>query len=909
MAASSVEERLFDDFMVVGLGASLVQPNTSSPLAPKLLYHLRKGEADAVDAASIAEFCFPEVDDLNSIHECESFTFTLTQDDGTRVFGFCRRLAQRSQLPVCLCILSRRLWFALFMQMLQTIQDNYDLARFVPAFVQCAYDAPLPPAGSGKLISIEPLIRGKSYWGTFSMTPPHDDDRPTGVPYQGLLSELGVANMLLVLGALMTEQRVVFTGAKWGKVSGCAHAATSLLYPLQWQHIYIPVLPRSKLAYASAPMPFVLGVAKRDLAALQAEPGAEDIVFVDVDAGKLWGTNEVLEAAQLPSPHRERLHHDLSRLARSAPSTPGAIVPYVIDNAAVADAVLGLMARLLGTYRRFLRPKPDTAGGGNGDSGGSEQHCIHPAFDEERFVVEAAPSVQPFLRTMRGSQLFEVFVRTHVELSDDERQRSPFEIAVRQTPPEELSPEYVFAGAEPIDHATSRDMLAAARERAADRLRAGGDKLRAGVAALRDADKQKQAADKLRAGSDRLRASVAVAGAATRAGVAVAGAAALEKLRRAREPSHRLSTTRPGSTVDERPTAGLGSVDGVPARWPPSVPGTGPAQAPPAPGEGGGNDEDPWLAEMLRLSALEHATSMSAAAGAGTAAEQAAREEDELQLALAISASLAEAQAARSDESATLFDIDAGESPQANSHNPVPPPSLPPAAATAGDLELLFVNLDGGGDGGGLLGGRRTPIGAGGDGDLLGDGGSDLLGGGSNLPGSVGSMAADFPGVGTVDLLSADGPVNLLSGGNGHLLAGGGSGGRVGDDGAVSSSGANDGRHDDLFASLHPVANSTEDGMTNLESLLLPSAPLLPAAVAPAVGVFAPPSETPPAAALPAAQTSFSALQPATFLTGMATVPGPDSLMPPPAPAVAIPPPAVAPTSVESVMDPTKFSL
>ena len=33
-----------------------------------------------------------------------------------------------------------------------------------------------------------------------------------------------------VLGALMIEQRVVFVGARWGHVSGCAHAATVMLY-------------------------------------------------------------------------------------------------------------------------------------------------------------------------------------------------------------------------------------------------------------------------------------------------------------------------------------------------------------------------------------------------------------------------------------------------------------------------------------------------------------------------------------------------------------------------------------------------------------------------------------------------------------------------------------------------------
>ena len=106
--------------------------------------------------------------------------------------------------------------------------------------------------------------------------------------YEPLFRALSVQQVLRVLAALMLEQRVVFIGAQYGHVSACAHAAGSLLYPLEWQHIFVPVLPRSMLScagvlhpslaclllgwlaasalfrllrrYVSAPMPFVLGV-------------------------------------------------------------------------------------------------------------------------------------------------------------------------------------------------------------------------------------------------------------------------------------------------------------------------------------------------------------------------------------------------------------------------------------------------------------------------------------------------------------------------------------------------------------------------------------------------------------------------------------------------------------------------
>lgn len=43
-------------------------------------------------------------------------------------------------------------------------------------------------------------------------------------------------------------------------LSSCVHAAMAMLYPFAWQHVFIPLLPADMLEYASAPMPFVIGV-------------------------------------------------------------------------------------------------------------------------------------------------------------------------------------------------------------------------------------------------------------------------------------------------------------------------------------------------------------------------------------------------------------------------------------------------------------------------------------------------------------------------------------------------------------------------------------------------------------------------------------------------------------------------
>ena len=86
---------LFDDFLVVGLQAA-----DAAPPKPSLLYCFRTAQGvggASVEAhnTAVVEFCFPDQEDASMLKlHSESFTFTLTQDDGSRTFGFSRRLAQ-----------------------------------------------------------------------------------------------------------------------------------------------------------------------------------------------------------------------------------------------------------------------------------------------------------------------------------------------------------------------------------------------------------------------------------------------------------------------------------------------------------------------------------------------------------------------------------------------------------------------------------------------------------------------------------------------------------------------------------------------------------------------------------------------------------------------------------------------
>jgi DENN domain-containing protein 1 len=61
--------------------------------------------------------------------------------------------------------------------------------------------------------------------------------------------------MIEIFAALLAERRIIFKSSNLEKLSSCLQASCSLLYPMTWQHIFIPILPTKLKDYLLAPMP------------------------------------------------------------------------------------------------------------------------------------------------------------------------------------------------------------------------------------------------------------------------------------------------------------------------------------------------------------------------------------------------------------------------------------------------------------------------------------------------------------------------------------------------------------------------------------------------------------------------------------------------------------------------------
>uniref|UniRef100_A0A3B4TH35 DENN domain containing 1C n=1 Tax=Seriola dumerili TaxID=41447 RepID=A0A3B4TH35_SERDU len=75
-----------------------------------------------------------------------------------------------------------------------------------------------------------------------------------------LIVAVDVGNLLQLYASMLFERRILIFASKLSTLTSCVHALSAVLYPMYWQHIFIPVLPPHLLDYCCAPMPYLIGV-------------------------------------------------------------------------------------------------------------------------------------------------------------------------------------------------------------------------------------------------------------------------------------------------------------------------------------------------------------------------------------------------------------------------------------------------------------------------------------------------------------------------------------------------------------------------------------------------------------------------------------------------------------------------
>ncbi|XP_070795411.1 DENN domain-containing protein 1B [Pituophis catenifer annectens] len=335
---------------------------------PVVLWKFPEDFGDQAVLQSIPKFCFPF--DITRVTQVgQHFTFVLTDIESKQRFGFCRLT---SGGKVCLCILSYLPWFEMYYKLLNTLAEY--LAKEQEAdlndLLETWHNHSVPEANTPISLNLH------SYFITPDLT-----GLPT-VPESRNLTEYFVAvdvnNMLQLYASMLHERRIIITSSKLSTLTACVHGSAALLYPMYWQHIYIPVLPPHLLDYCCAPMPYLIGVHFSLMERVKSK-SLEDVVMLNVDTNTL--ETPFNDLSNLPSEVVSALKNQLKK--QSTATGDG-----------VARAFLRAQVALFGSYRDALRYKPG-------------EPII---FCEESFIKHRSSSTKHFLETAVNLQLFKQFI-------------------------------------------------------------------------------------------------------------------------------------------------------------------------------------------------------------------------------------------------------------------------------------------------------------------------------------------------------------------------------------------------------------------------------------------------------------------------------------------------------------------
>nr|XP_023403993.1 DENN domain-containing protein 1B isoform X8 [Loxodonta africana] len=302
-------------------------------------------------------------------------------------YGNSQRTLETSYLP----------WFEVYYKLLNTLADylTKELESDLNDTLKSLYNHPVPKANtpinlsvasiqlnqeifiaSEQVLKEQPSLAPHSYFIAPDVT-----GLPT-IPESRNLTEYFVAvdvnNMLELYASMLHERRVIITSSKLSTLTACLHGSAALLYPMFWQHIYIPVLPPHLLDYCCAPMPYLIGI-HSSLIERVKNKSLEDVVMLNVDTNTL--ESPFNDLSNLPSDVVSALKNKLKK--QSTATGDG-----------VARAFLRAQAALFGSYRDALRYKPGEP----------------ITFCEESFVKHRSSLMKHFLETAVNLQLFKQFI-------------------------------------------------------------------------------------------------------------------------------------------------------------------------------------------------------------------------------------------------------------------------------------------------------------------------------------------------------------------------------------------------------------------------------------------------------------------------------------------------------------------
>ncbi|XP_044068802.1 DENN domain-containing protein 2D-like isoform X3 [Siniperca chuatsi] len=389
-----VSGQYFFEYLVV---VSLKKTKDGSSYEPQITYQFPKRdgmarfqkEEEEKTLKAITLFCFPEGINWAPLTEyhSETFSFVLTEIDGSRRNGYCRRLlpgGKGARPPEAYCIISSAACFGLFSKIFDEVEKRRQISMaMIYPFMQKLREASFPAPGN--TVEIKSFIP-ESGTEIIRLTRPLDSWLEH-VDFATLFGCLTDEEVLQVFAAAVLERRIIFIADELSTLSQIIHAVAALLYPFTWQHTLISIVPEILIDVVMAPTPYLLGVQKHLLDQITDQ---SDLLVVDLsdDKKETFIVSIGDERSILPPKLKTEILEALSK--RQKTSTVEEL------NRVVSEAFLLFFVKTVGHYASYV--KRGRAGGGV-----FENRSFYKAIESK--------TTRHFVKQFIQTQMFDMFIQ------------------------------------------------------------------------------------------------------------------------------------------------------------------------------------------------------------------------------------------------------------------------------------------------------------------------------------------------------------------------------------------------------------------------------------------------------------------------------------------------------------------
>jgi hypothetical protein len=407
--------------------------------------------SDSPFLLNAASFCLPEglqveLFDVRKVPMPKWYPFVLTEQSGRRIYGaslvfwepilnndakgktdsvWRERSGEAETMLLhktkCIAVMSHHAYFSPFKKILQFLyrlslgQSVVPIERYISHFLGTV---PSPP-----VCGLHEIDWRLGAGNKISFARPAATQLPlVDLSFLPLFHMLDPNNVAKLLCLFLLEKKVLLCSTHMPLLCYIAEAVRSLMFPIDYHGVYIPMCSHELAAVLDAPVPFVIGMNSEYVSRLVVPRG---VWCVDLDTNSMHcsevegsssnSNKTMIENLFLEMRPVKRFVLGMTRQLKLAgvkadgnwsvidafqTSQEGMLAStsnLSVDN--IRNEALKMMTEFLRTYRTFLNTK-------NG-----KVTCMDDMFDKESFLVEAKIEYQPFLEGLVLTQCFGAFIQ------------------------------------------------------------------------------------------------------------------------------------------------------------------------------------------------------------------------------------------------------------------------------------------------------------------------------------------------------------------------------------------------------------------------------------------------------------------------------------------------------------------